>query len=107
MTRIGRGTRGRQGLLAFLLLMAAVAAPLGREADARGVTDPVRMGPAITEGSGEGGETNRWWGVAGAILCGTEIRLVIRVPAIGMNPYAIAAGIAGCSLAALDVFTTH
>ena len=107
MTREGRGTSGRHRLLAWLLLIAAMAAPLGREADARGVAGRERMGPAITEGSGEpGGETDRWWGVAGAVLCGVEIRLVIRVPAIGMNPYAIAAGIAGCSLAALDVFTT-
>jgi hypothetical protein len=29
------------------------------------------------------------------------------VPAVGMNPYALAAGIAGCSLAVLDVLTTN
>ena len=52
------------------------------------------------------GEPDRWWGAVGAILCGYEARLVINVPAVGMNPYVLAAGIAGCSLAALDVFTT-
>jgi hypothetical protein len=108
MTHERRSARPRHLLLTVLLLMAAVGAPLGREADARGVTGPDRMGPAIVEGSGVPGDsTQRWWGVAGAALCGLEIRLVIRAPAIGMNPYAIAAGIAGCSLAALDVFTTQ
>ena len=42
----------------------------------------------------------------GAALCGYEIRLIVRAPAIGMNPYALAAGIAGCSLALLDIATT-
>lgn len=107
MTHERRSTRGRNLLLALLLLVAAVAAPFGREADARGVTTD-RMGPAIVEGSGVPGDsTQRWWGVAGAALCGLEIRFIIRAPAIGMNPYALAAGIAGCSLAALDVFTTQ
>jgi len=91
-------------VLAILLLMAALVAPLGRTADAHSVAG--RAGPAITEGV-PGDDIQRWWGVAGAILCGVEIRLVIRVPAIGMNPYAIAAGIAGCALAALDIFTTE
>ena len=52
-------------------------------------------------------EIERWWGVAGAALCGLEVRLILRAPAIGMNPYALAAGIAGCSLAALDLVTTQ
>jgi len=95
-------------LLAIMLLMVTLVAPLGREAGARGVPGDARMGPAISEGSAEpGGETQRWWGVAGAVVCGIEIRLVIRVPAIGMNPYALAAGLAGCSLALLDVLTTQ
>jgi hypothetical protein len=51
-------------------------------------------------------EVDRWWGAAGAILCGTEIRLVRVVPAIGLNPYVLAAGVGGCILAAMDVFTT-
>lgn len=107
MTHEGRSTSGRHLLLTILLLMAALAAPLGREADAS-LISPGRMGPPVVEGSGVPGDsTQRWWGAAGAMLCGLEIRLAIRAPAIGMNPYAIAAGIAGCSLAALDVFTTH
>jgi hypothetical protein len=52
------------------------------------------------------GEIERWWGAAGAVLCGAEIALIRNVPAIGMNPYALAAGIAGCSLALLDIVTT-
>ncbi len=100
--------RGRRTLLAALLLMATVVAPLGRPADARSVTIGAQMGPALSQGSdAPGDETQRWWGVAGAMLCGLEIRLVVRVPAIGMNPYAIAAGLAGCALALLDVMTTQ
>ena len=51
-------------------------------------------------------EVQRWWGAAGAILCATEVRLMRVVPAIGFNPYVIAAGVGGCILAAMDVLTT-
>lgn len=50
-------------------------------------------------------ELERWWGVLGAALCGTEIRLVHVAPVVGMNPYVLAAGIAGCLLALLDATT--
>jgi hypothetical protein len=50
---------------------------------------------------------DRWWGVLGGVLCGAEIRMVRVVPAIGMNPYAIGAGLGGCLLAGLDVLTTQ
>jgi len=50
-------------------------------------------------------ELDRWWGVAGAVVCGAEMRLVRVAPELGMNPYALAAGIAGCLLAALDATT--
>jgi len=107
MTHEG-SARSRRLLLAFILLIAIAIAPLGRAADAGLAPGPERMRPVTHEGAPDpGGEPDRWWGVAGAALCGLEIRLVIRVPAVGMNPYAIAAGIAGCSLAALDVLTTH
>ena len=103
-----RSGRGRRLLLALMVLVAAVIVPLTHVADAGVASGPERMSHVVEEGSPQpGGEADRWWGVAGAVLCGVEIRLVIRVPAVGLNPYAIAAGIAGCSLAALDVFTTH
>jgi hypothetical protein len=47
-------------------------------------------------------EIDRWWGAAGAVLCGAEIRLIRVAPEIGMNPYVLAAGIGGCLLALLD-----
>jgi hypothetical protein len=53
------------------------------------------------------GEAERWWGAAGAVLCGAEVRLVRVAPTIGMNPYVMAAGIGGCVLAMLDVMTTE
>ena len=68
-----------------------------------------RASEAVVEEAdpGPGGEAERWWGVLGAALCGAEVRLIIRAPAIGMNPYALAAGIAGCTLALIDVMTTE
>jgi len=107
MRREGGSARGRRLLTALLLLAAVAIAPLGRTANAGAAPGRERMGPAVEEGSAPGDETNRWWGVAGAALCGLEIRLIVRVPAVGMNPYALAAGIAGCGLAALDLFTTQ
>lgn len=107
MTREAQSARGRC-LLVVLLLAATAMVPLTGAADASTASGPVRIAQPMDEGEpNPGGDADRWWGVAGALLCGLEIRLVIRVPAVGLNPYAIAAGIAGCSLAALDVFTTQ
>jgi hypothetical protein len=53
-----------------------------------------------------GDEIERWWGAAGAAMCGMEFRLVRVAPAIGMNPYVMAAGIGGCVLAIMDIATT-
>jgi hypothetical protein len=65
---------------------------------------PVTVADAQIEDPGV--EDQRWWGVAGAALCGLEVRLILRAPAIGMNPYALAAGVAGCTLAVLDIITS-
>jgi len=53
-------------------------------------------------GSGEG-ETEAWWGVAGAVVCGAGAGLIRFNPALGLNPYVLAATIAGCLLAVIDV----
>jgi hypothetical protein len=47
-------------------------------------------------------QLERWWGVAGAVLCGGEGFLLRTNPAIGLNPYVMAAGIGGCLLMCLD-----
>jgi len=99
-------SKARRLAAALLLLLAMAVVPLGRAADAGVMPGSHRMGQAVEEGAGPDGEVNRWWGVAGAMLCGFEARLIIRVPAVGMNPYALAAGLAGCGLALLDAFTT-
>jgi hypothetical protein len=101
----GRGVAGT--LVALALLAAGMARTPA--ADARALVKAAGADEARWEESpGEpGDEADRWWGVLGAVLCGGEIRLILRAPAIGMNPYALAAGIAGCSLAALDVMTTQ
>ena len=93
----------------MLLMRGGRAAPLGQRGRTHRGREPATGWAAIGRGgaSRAGATADRWWGVAGAALCGLEIRLIIRVPAMGMNPYALAAGIAGCSLAALDVFTTQ
>lgn len=96
---------GRASMVVMMLL-AAVAAPLARVALAQ---SPQPAFEAVVEDGASDppmDEIERWWGVVGAAICGGEIRLILRAPAIGMNPYALAAGIAGCSLAALDIFTT-
>ena len=50
-------------------------------------------------------DIERWWGAFGAVLCGAEIYLIRTNPALGMNPWAPGAGIAGCGLAILDAST--
>ena len=99
--RLGSGSRA---LICLLMLGAATLAPIARAA---GVRDAVRATQAFEEGSGSpSDEIERWWGVAGAVLCGIEGRLILRAPAIGMNPYALAAGIGGCILAFIDLKST-
>lgn len=106
MERRGWMIRAGRAWIVVMALLVTVAAPPTRVA---GAFEPERATEAVME---EGipapmDEIERWWGVAGAALCGLEIRLIIRAPAIGMNPYALAAGIAGCSLAMLDLVTTQ
>lgn len=62
--------------------------------------------PATMTRVSESEQTERWWGVMGAALCGLEVRLVRVAPGIGMNPYVMAAGIGGCILAMMDAWTT-
>jgi hypothetical protein len=50
-------------------------------------------------------DIERWWGAAGAVLCGGEMWLIRTNPAVGMNPWALGAGLAGCGLMALDMCT--
>ena len=93
--------------LALLVALSTTLPPLQQAAHAgRGLES--RATEAVWEGSGDSGdvEINRWWGAAGAVLCGGGIALIRYSPAIGMNPYVLAAGISGCLLAALDVWTT-
>ena len=97
--------------LALLVALATTLTPLPHAAHAGSGHGPgldVRATEAAWEESGDGGDvgTDRWWGAAGAVLCGAEIALIRWAPALGSNPYAIAAGLGGCLLAALDIWTT-
>jgi hypothetical protein len=51
----------------------------------------------------DGGGVYRWWGAVGAVMCGAEISLARTIPAVGMQPALIAAGLGGCILALMDV----
>ncbi len=102
-------TNVSRAILVITVALAMLLAPVATVAHAQA---------AVDEGSGleSGGdwdtfdpvdEIERWWGVGGAILCAAEIRLIRYAPAIGMNPYFIAAGLGGCILAAMDILTTE
>jgi hypothetical protein len=59
-----------------MLLIATAVAPLSRAAEAGVGPGALRMAPVLEEGNpAPGGDADRWWGVAGAALCGIEIRL--------------------------------
>jgi hypothetical protein len=90
--------------LAALLLSSVVLPGL----PSRTFAQSQDIGAEDTAGtSATSGETSdRWWGVAGAAICGGEMWLIRSQPAIGFNPYVLAAGIAGCALGALDIFST-
>jgi len=93
--------------LALLVALSTTLPHFQRAAHAgRGLES--RATEAIWEEAGDGGDAGiqRWWGAAGAVLCGAGIALVRYSPAIGMNPYVLAAGLSGCLLAALDIWAT-
>ena len=97
---------GRLAAAVLIALTTTLAwlAPVARAqvADTEG-TDVIWYEEPIDPGE----DIERWWGVAGAVICGAELRIIRVAPAIGMNPYMIAGGLAGCLLAGLDVLTTQ
>lgn len=108
-TRWTPGGPGSPLILVLILLLGAAAwlVPPGPAA-ARGAEGAIRARAVVWEqGGATGDHIDRWWGVAGAVLCGTEAWLIRRLPPIGMNPYLIAAGIGGCILALIDVKSTQ
>ena len=93
--------------LALVVVLTAILTPVPPPARAQTATDPAPATEAVWEEPGAAdNEIERWWGAAGAVLCGAEIALIRYAPAIGMNPYALAAGLSGCLIAMLDVVTT-
>ena len=107
MEREARNTNGSRWILVLAVGLATLVAPLSPVARAQvaedgGGTEEVWYGETDVPGE----EIERWWGVVGAAICGAEIRIIRVAPAIGMNPYMIAAGLGGCLLAVLDVVTS-
>lgn len=94
--------------LALLMMLATAATTLPPPAHAEAAPLGPRATQGILEESGPDADAGiqRWWGVAGAVICGYGIRLARVAPAVGMNPYVLAAGISGCALAALDIVTS-
>jgi hypothetical protein len=107
---VRRSTRRRRGsrwILALACAWVTVATPFAPPGRAQEVDASAVEGSGWDSQAASGpDEVQRWWGAAGAILCATEVRLMRVVPAIGFNPYVIAAGVGGCLLAAMDVLTT-
>ncbi len=82
------------GALMLMMLAAVPATPPAAAQATRG---------AITvSGAGREAEPGRWWGVAGAMLCGWGMRFIRVAPEVGMNPYVLAATLGGCVLALMD-----
>lgn len=98
-TRRGRWLLG----LAVAATVLTPVAPAVRAEDRAGVTDVVVETQAVPPAI----EIERWWGAVGAIMCGVEVRLIRTVPAVGMNPYVLAAGLGGCVLAVMDLITSE
>ena len=84
--------------IAVLMLVTLSVLPVAAPASAADRT----AAPAATVPTGRIATPEKWWGVAGAVLCGTGIRVIRYAPEIGMNPYVLAATIGGCVLAAMD-----
>lgn len=111
-TRVTRpaGSPGRSGRWLLVLACAGMTmiAPIASPGHAQ-EADPSDIGTLdwSPEVSPPPEEAERWWGGLGAVLCASEMRLMRVAPAIGFNPYAIAAGLGGCILAAMDVLTTE
>lgn len=83
------------GALALLVLVSGPGA--GRVS----AQTPPRGGMTVVSGGREA-EPDKWWGVAGAMMCGWGMRFIRVAPEIGMNPYVLAATIGGCILALMD-----
>jgi len=86
----------------WLALMLASALVGGVPATTRADDVPMVSTAGVDEPPSD---IERWWGAFGAVLCGAEIYLVRTNPAVGMNPWALGAGLAGCGLAVLDAAT--
>jgi hypothetical protein len=102
-------TNVSRAILVMTVALAMLLAPVAPVVHAQAAFEEgsAREAGWVSQTSDPVDEIERWWGVGGAMLCAAEVRLIRYAPAIGMNPYAIAAGLGGCMLAALDILTTE
>jgi hypothetical protein len=93
-------------VFAMFLMLAPGALPVPARAQSSDDGGGLATATTPTADSADDPGAERWWGVAGGVMCGFELRLIRTAPEIGMNPYVMAAGLGGCLLGLLDVMTT-
>jgi len=89
-------------IIAGVLVLALTAAVLPATGSAR--ADGVRVGGQTTVVADRTAEPDRWWGVAGAIVCGLGANFIRHFGPV--DPGVVAATVGGCVLAIMDVATT-
>jgi hypothetical protein len=90
------------GLLVLTLTATFAPPPAVYAADPVAVdADVAPSGSVASDGDAE-----RWWGAAGAIVCGLGLNLMRRFWPAATIPAVVAPTLGGCLLAAMDVATT-
>ena len=85
-------------LVMAMMALALCVTPLAAPGPARATEPDPAAGSAAADPV-----PDRWWGVAGALVCGAGLNLMHNCPpVIGVVPV-VAATIGGCILAAMDV----
>jgi hypothetical protein len=104
LSAMQRNARSAVAIGAMMLVPLGVIGPVAAHASGARL-DAVSAGEVQNPSDG-GAEADRWWGAVSAALCGAEIALVRTMPAVGMQPALIAAGLGCCILALMDICST-
>jgi len=97
--------------ISILLACLVAALPLARApamaADAPELTHPQTLDETggATSPADDAVEAQRWWGVAGALVCGGGMLIIRKLLPAVPHPGVIAATVGGCMLALLDMVT--
>ena len=88
-------------IIAGFLVIALAVAVLPTAGNAR--ADGTRVAGQTAVMTGRTAEPARWWGVAGAILCGLGANYIRH---FGPEPGVVAATVGACALALMDVMSS-